>query len=170
MVDNVREQTYIKDFRVFLEGNFKGGIAKIIDNKQFTHMERRSLSLQPLLALAPDVLPDRRALVYSRLREAIDTFSEKFFQLLREFFPLLRVNYYFQIRPDKQPPPPFGIDAAISRVDTELFMRAVFTVGEGEVDITPEGLPELVMRHYNEVLRGRAELGFKFYLKVKNSS
>jgi hypothetical protein len=74
------------------------------------------------------------------------------------------------VRTDKQAPTPFNIDSAISRVDTELFMRASFIAEGTEVDLTPATFPELVMRHYLDVMRGRALLGFRFYLKVKNSS
>jgi hypothetical protein len=75
--------------------------------------------LQPLLALAaPTSPPDPKSIEYKRIRSAVDTFSEKLFMLIAEFFPLLRVNYYFQVRADKSTPPPFSIDPAISRLDT----------------------------------------------------
>ncbi len=50
-------------------------------------------------------------------------------------------------------------------------MRASFLSADGSgVDITPTILPELIMRNYADVLKGRAELEFCFYLKVKDSS
>jgi hypothetical protein len=68
---NVREQTYIKDFRIFLEGNFKGGIAKIINNQQFTHMEYNTVKLQPLFSLAACSVPDAKSIEHKRIRTAI---------------------------------------------------------------------------------------------------
>jgi len=38
IIYQINEQIYCKDFNIFLEGNFKGGIVKIINNQQFTHM------------------------------------------------------------------------------------------------------------------------------------
>ena len=34
----INEQTYVKDFKIFLGGNFKGGILKIINNQMFTQL------------------------------------------------------------------------------------------------------------------------------------
>jgi transposase len=83
LIANVREQTYIKDFRIFLEGSFKGGIAKIINNSQFTHKDEKRIQLQPLLALAaPPATPDPKSIEYHRIRTVMETFCSKLFELI----------------------------------------------------------------------------------------
>lgn len=83
LIANIREQTYINDFRIFLEGNFKGGIAKIINNSQFTHKDEKRIQLQPLLVFAaPPITPDPKSLEYRRILTAVEIFSSKLFEII----------------------------------------------------------------------------------------
>lgn len=51
LIENINEQIYCNDFKIFLEGNFKLGIAKIINNQHFTHMEEKIIKIQSLFHL-----------------------------------------------------------------------------------------------------------------------
>lgn len=49
-------------------------------------------------------------------------------------------------------------------------MRASFISADSStVDITPSNLSDLIMKNYADVLKGKAQLEFCFYLKVKNT-
>lgn len=89
----VSEQVYCRDFKLFLEGKFKGGILKIISNSQFTHKEERVVPLRELTAALLKFESPHPA----RLKPVLEGFSRKLFELLVEFFPTVRVNYYFQL-------------------------------------------------------------------------
>lgn len=123
----------MKDFKIFLEGNFKGGITKIIDNQQFTHLEERDVSIGVLFEhcekyYLTSIVPG--SLEEDRCRATLELFTNKLAAVIEEFFPLKRVNYYFQIR-NEDKPVPFNIDTTISRNNTELFMRMYLKKSSG---------------------------------------
>ena len=95
-------------------------------------------------------------------------FAKKVFRILEEFFPERRGEYFFQGK-EKSSDSPFSIDPAISRSDTQLFMRLLFDAGES-TDVTVENLPCLMLKYYEEVNKCRALLSLKFYLPVKNNN
>lgn len=81
----INEQVYIKDFQTFLEGNFTGGISKIISNQQFTHLEVRNVNLTDIFhrcekyyisKIAPGSLEEERS------RVTLDVFTRKLFMLI----------------------------------------------------------------------------------------
>jgi len=49
-------------------------------------------------------------------------------------------------------------------------MRLLFFSGGENIDVTPTNLPDLIFKHFADILKNKTCFQIKFYLKAKNNN